>query len=168
LIKKEFPEVTILALTATASLKVVSDVIKVLQMSQCMQFHTGFDRPNLFFEVRPKNPNNAFLLQEMLQYIQQKQPHSTGIVYCMTKRQCEETADFLRDSGLKADYYHAGMSATDRKAVQFAWQEGLVQIVCATIGEGFILLYLFSIFGGNKLLGHVIMICSLWNGHRQG
>lgn len=133
-LKQDFPEVPILALTATASVKVTEDTIRSLGIDGCLRFNSGFDRPNLFFEVRPKSPDSAELMQEVLQYINAKYRRNTGIIYCMTKKQCEETADFLRDCGLAADYYHAGMTQSDRRAVQASWQAGQTAIVCATIG----------------------------------
>ena len=134
-LKTDFPEISILALTATASAKVSQDTIATLGMIDCTRFNAGFDRPNLFFEVRPKPPNSKDMLQEVLDYINAKYRGQTGIIYCMTKMQCEEAADFLREKGMSADYYHAGMLQGDRRSVQAAWQMGKVQIVCATIGS---------------------------------
>ena len=145
-IKTEFPEISILALTATASAKVSQDTIATLGMTDCLRFNAGFDRPNLFFEVRPKSPNPEEMMLEVLDYINSKYRGQTGIIYCMTKRQCEEAADFLRDKGMSADYYHAGMLQGDRRSVQAAWQMGKVQIVCATIGIGFLLTYILIKF----------------------
>ena len=70
--------------------------------------------------------------------VKQKGPgrQSTGIVYCMTQKDTEELADFLRDRGIAADFYHAGQSKTDRTNVQTAWQRGAIKVVCATIAYG--------------------------------
>jgi bloom syndrome protein len=119
-------------------------------MTDCLRFNAGFDRPNLFFEVRPKSPNPEEMMLEVLDYINSKYRGQTGIIYCMTKRQCEEAADFLRDKGMSADYYHAGMLQTDRRSVQAAWQMGKVQIVCATIG--FLIIYI--LFNYNYIRKH--------------
>jgi bloom syndrome protein len=76
-------------------------------------------------------------LKLVLHYIQQ--PHNvgvTGIVYCMTKKESESTADFLRVNEIKADFYHAGQSNSDRKCVQAAWLSGTIHVVCATIAYG--------------------------------
>ncbi len=112
LLKLEFPEAPILALTATARTKVANDTIRILRIPNCRKFNTGtlslvslfvltyflippgFDRPNLFFEVIDK----AHF--DILTYINQRYPNSTGIVYCMTKVECEVMADYLRDNGV--------------------------------------------------------------------
>ena len=60
----------------------------------------------------------------------------TGIVYCMTKKEAESLSDFLRDNGVKADYYHAGQTLPIRKLVQGAWLRGDIKVVCATIAYG--------------------------------
>jgi bloom syndrome protein len=73
----------------------------------------------------------------LLRYITQVQkPSDTGIVYCMTKKDCEETADFLREHNILADYYHAGQTKDDRRLVQGAWLHGTIKVVCATIAYG--------------------------------
>jgi bloom syndrome protein len=134
LIKQEFPMLPIVALTATARVKVAEDTIRTLGIPHCRRFNAGFDRPNLFFEVREKGRDT---LKLMVAYIASSHKGSTGIVYCMTKKDCETTADYLRDSGISADYYHAGQSNSDRKMVQSAWLSGKINVVCATIGIAF-------------------------------
>jgi superfamily II DNA helicase RecQ len=187
-LKQEFPEAPIVALTATARMKVIEDIVGILGMPHCRRFHsgqqriryicadslfvlyhmntlsisrylgiwvsgsaavhmlsrpnsmcvlcTGFDRPNLVFKVIVKPPSLGATLQAMLTYILRTFPTSTGIVYCMTKRDCEMTADFLRDHGIQADYYHAGQGQAERKSVQAAWLRGHTKVVCATIAYG--------------------------------
>jgi len=137
MLKTEYPEVSIVALTATARMKVVEDVVKSLKIPNCARFNTGFDRPNLFFEVREKSGNKTVALEHLLDYILTCQSIDyTGIVYCMTKLQCEETSDFLIENAIAADYYHAGQSVPERKKVQGAWQRGQIKVVCATIAYG--------------------------------
>lgn len=140
-IKEMFPEAPIVALTATACKKVSEDTLKVLRIHGCRRFNTGYDRPNLHFEVRcksenPKSDNDT--LANVSQYILHGPwPHgSTGIVYCMTRDECEVTAHYLRKLGIKADYYHAGMLKGDKQGVQMAWLSGTLHVVCATIAYG--------------------------------
>jgi RecQ family ATP-dependent DNA helicase len=118
ILKNEFPEVPIVALTATARKKVADDTIKILQIPNCRRFNTGtglrmssillsslvfpkgFDRPNLLFEVIEKSTEIEETYDQMLNYIATYFPNDTGIVYCMTKKDCEATSDFLRDAGV--------------------------------------------------------------------
>jgi RecQ family ATP-dependent DNA helicase len=130
LLKMEFPEVPILALTATARRKVAEDTTNILQIPFCKRFNTGFDRPNLYFGVTEKEGFS------IVAYIRQRFRDATGIVYCMTKAECEIMADFLRDNGVTAAYYHAGQPKGERKTVQAAWLQGQIKVVCATIAYG--------------------------------
>jgi bloom syndrome protein len=63
-------------------------------------------------------------------------PDATGIIYCMTKSECEVMADYLRDHDIAAAFYHAGQPKNERKAIQSAWLQGNVKVVCATIAYG--------------------------------
>ena len=135
--KEKYPEIPILALTATARSKVITDTCKILKIEDCRIINSGFDRPNLVFEVRPKQKKMDDTLNEILQFIKSKHYNDTGIIYCMTQKDCETTSDYLRDNGLKkCDYYHAGQTKNDRKLVQSAWSNGSVKVVCATIAYG--------------------------------
>ena len=73
-------------------------------------------------------------LEALYKYIKTKYDNSVvGIVYCMTKQQSEDVANYLFDRGILADFYHAGQSSSDRELVQDAWQRGEIKVVCATI-----------------------------------
>jgi RecQ family ATP-dependent DNA helicase len=136
-IKELYPEAPIVALTATACKKVSEDTLKILRLQGCKRFNTGYDRPNLHFEVRCKSDNPKDTLANVANYILHG-PYrgSTGIVYCMTRRDCEDTAHALRALGVSADYYHAGMLKADKQGVQSAWLSGSLSVVCATIAYG--------------------------------
>ena len=139
IMKERYPEVKILALTATARQKVADDVCKVLDIRDSLRISCGYDRPNLLFEVRPKPRSHKETLEKLLDYILSycnSTTGTTGIVYCMTKKECEQTADFLQENNLRADYYHAGQSTKDRDMIQAAWLRGDIDIVCATIAYG--------------------------------
>ena len=135
--KEKYPDVPILALTATARSKVIKDTCKILKIENCALINSGFDRPNLIFEVRPKKKKSEDTLQEIVQYIKTNHRNDTGIIYCMTQKDCESTSDYLRDNGLQTcDYYHAGQSKGDRKMIQSAWSNGSLKVICATIAYG--------------------------------
>lgn len=137
MLKDSFPDVPLMALTATASPKVIKGVQRSLKISQGRVFSMNFNRPNLAFEVRDKPAETRKALETLYELISTKfTPRDVGIVYCMTKKECEDVADYLFDRGLLADFYHAGQSNTDRQMVQTAWQNGQVSIVCATIAYG--------------------------------
>ena len=138
-LKERYADVKILALTATARKKVADDVCRILGMTDALRISCGYDRPNLLFEVRPKPASFQQTLERLLDYILSycnSTTGTTGIVYCMTKKECERTADFLRDNNLRADYYHAGQTNKDREMIQTAWLRGDIDIVCATIAYG--------------------------------
>lgn len=138
LLKKTFPDVPLMALTATAPPKVITNVKRSLKITKGLVFSMSFNRQNLSFEVRDKpRGSDKVAMEELYKLISTTYPRdAVGIVYCMTKQDCEDVADYLFDRGLSADFYHAGQSATDRHMVQEAWQNGQLSIVCATIAYG--------------------------------
>ncbi|KAI9895625.1 hypothetical protein PsorP6_019402 [Peronosclerospora sorghi] len=138
LLKKTFPNVPLMALTATAPPKVVQGVQRSLRISKAPVFSMSFNRQNLSFEVREKPlGSDKQALEALYELISTTYtPDAVGIVYCMTKQDSEDVANYLFDRGLSADFYHAGQSPTDRHMVQEAWQNGHLSIVCATIAYG--------------------------------
>jgi len=138
MLKQSFPNVPLMALTATAPPKVIQGVQRSLKITKARVFSMNFNRPNLSFEVRdkPLGGNNK-AMAALYDLIAKTFPRdAVGIVYCMTKQECEDVANYLFDRGLSADFYHAGQSNTDRQLVQEAWQSGELSIVCATIAYG--------------------------------
>lgn len=131
--KKEYPDIPMMALTATASVKVKIDILNQLGIQDAHVFQQTFNRPNLIYMVRPKNKNSSF---EMINEIKVRFPKFTGIVYCNSKTQCESVANMLQTNGLSAAFYHAGMGNEDRTNVQNMWQSGEIKIVCATVAFG--------------------------------
>ncbi|GMF23586.1 unnamed protein product [Phytophthora lilii] len=138
LLKKTFPTVPVMALTATAPPKVIEGVKRSLGITKGKVFSMSFNRKNLSFEVRDKPLGSDKKAMEALYQLISTTfpPDAVGIVYCMTKQDSEDVANYLFDRGLSADFYHAGQSATDRHMVQDAWQNGQLSIVCATIAYG--------------------------------
>uniref|UniRef100_K3WD55 ATP-dependent DNA helicase n=1 Tax=Globisporangium ultimum (strain ATCC 200006 / CBS 805.95 / DAOM BR144) TaxID=431595 RepID=K3WD55_GLOUD len=137
MLKTRFPDVPLMALTATAPPKVIQGVQRSLKITKGPVFSMNFNRPNLSFEVLDKPYDDRKALQALHELITRSfAQDAVGIVYCMTKQECENVADYLLDYGVRADFYHAGQSNTDRQMVQEAWQNGQVSVVCATIAYG--------------------------------
>lgn len=132
--RKKFPRVPILALTATATDKVREDIVKVLGMKDPIIFETSFNRPNLIYDVKIKkksvNDDIAFLIKS-------KYPDSTGLIYCVSKKDCEKVAKFLKTNHkFKASYYHAELKPEKRTFVQEQWMNGKIKILAATVAFG--------------------------------
>ncbi|EGW32692.1 uncharacterized protein SPAPADRAFT_49652 [Spathaspora passalidarum NRRL Y-27907] len=133
LFKTKFPNVPVMALTATANERVRADVITHLNLNNPVFFKQSFNRTNLFYEVQWKNANHLDVIKD---YIFRKFKNKTGIIYCHSKQSCEQTSQRLNQLGLHSAYYHAGMSSEDRIEVQTQWQENKVYVICATIAFG--------------------------------
>lgn len=131
LIKDSFPEVPIMALTATADRLTRIDMAEQLNIANAKQFISSFDRPNLSLEVRPGRQRKPQIIQFIKQHANQ-----AGIIYCLSKRQTEEMASSLRAVGYDAKAYHAGLSAEVRSKVQSDFVNDRTLIVCATIAFG--------------------------------
>ncbi|KAG7882259.1 hypothetical protein KL906_000825 [Ogataea polymorpha] len=131
--KTEYPEIPMMALTATANEHVRMDIIHNLNLKHPKFFKQSFNRSNLFYEVLPKKKT---VVEEIAQLINRKYKNMTGIIYCHSKNSCEQTATRLADYGIKCDFYHAGMTQDDRQRVQLGWQTNEIQVICATIAFG--------------------------------
>ncbi|KAK9240629.1 hypothetical protein V1525DRAFT_353098 [Lipomyces kononenkoae] len=131
--KEDFPNVPLIALTATANERVRLDIVFNLKITGCALFTQSFNRPNLYYEVRDKQRD---VLAEIKELMKVKYPGKSGIIYCHSKNSCEETATKLNRLGLKVTYYHAGMDPEERLQVQIGWQEGRYQAICATVAFG--------------------------------
>ncbi|VDQ09064.1 unnamed protein product, partial [Trichobilharzia regenti] len=133
-LRTNFPNVPMMAMTATATPKVRRDILLQLKMTNTK----CFNRANLRFEVRPKKPKNC--TKEIIDVIRNEFPKRSGIVYCLSRRECDLVADELVGAGFQAAAYHAGMTDAQRRKVQQAWiQEDKCKvsyIVCATIAFG--------------------------------
>ncbi|MGY4384196.1 ATP-dependent DNA helicase RecQ [Pedobacter sp. UYP24] len=124
-------DIPIIALTATATPKVQQDIIKNLQMSDAMLFKSSFNRPNLFYEIRPKRD----VLKEIIRYIKQNTGKS-GIIYCLSRKKVEEVAETLNLNGIKALPYHAGLEPKIRADTQDKFLMEDVEVIVATIAFG--------------------------------
>lgn len=133
--KKSYPGVPLMALTATATTNVQVDVKHNLGIQGCKTFSQSFNRPNLTYEVRRKG-NNAAVLACIADIIKEHD-EETGIIYCLSRINCENVAKSLRnDFKVKAAHYHAGVDAKERVSVQRKWQAGELKVIVATIAFG--------------------------------
>jgi ATP-dependent DNA helicase RecQ len=130
-LKKHFPSVPLIALTATAIPAVRKDISQQLGLSEPREFVGSFNRKNLQYRVLPKKD----ALNTVITYVRQHKDDS-GIVYCLSKKETEEVAEKLQKSGYKALAYHAGLSKKVREHVQDEFIHDNVNIVCATIAFG--------------------------------
>jgi len=135
-VRKQFPHVPVMALTATATENVKVDVMHNLGMAGAEIFTQSFNRPNLTYEVRPKGKGKD-ALDSIANTIQKFYRGQSGIIYCLSRQNCEKIADQLcKEYGIKARHYHAGMEAQDRIDVQKRWQAGEYDVIVATIAFG--------------------------------
>jgi len=125
-------DVPIIALTATATLKVQQDISKNLGILDATVFKSSFDRPNLYYEVRPKTANVA---KDIIKYIKFHSGKS-GIVYCLSRKKVEELAETLQVNGIKALPYHAGLDAATRRNNQDRFLMEESDVIVATIAFG--------------------------------
>jgi ATP-dependent DNA helicase RecQ len=130
-VRQQFPDAVCLALTATATTRVRSDIIKNLNFQKSNEFIASFDRKNLYIEVIPKE--NQI---KQLGYFLENFKDQSGIIYCFSRRQVDELSAYLSSQGLSVLPYHAGLSDAERKANQEAFIRDNVQIIVATIAFG--------------------------------
>lgn len=131
---KEIKDVPMMALTATATPKVQSDIQKNLQMTDAVVFKSSFNRANLYYEVRAKG-KKPDTLKEIVQFIKARKGKS-GIIYCLSRKKVEEIAEVLKANGVKALPYHAGLDAKTRAAHQDAFLMEDADVIVATIAFG--------------------------------
>ncbi|MFC6216649.1 DNA helicase RecQ, partial [Fodinicurvata halophila] len=128
-----FPGVPRMALTATADAPTRAEIVEHLAIAPENSFLAGFDRPNIRYAIAEKNTP-----RRQLQGLLTAHPGESGIVYCLSKRKTEETADWLNDQGFRALAYHAGLDAGTRAARQrrFQHEEGIVMVATIAFGMG--------------------------------
>lgn len=133
-LQNRFPTVPRLALTATADAPTRLDILERLQLTHDRQFVAGFDRPNISYTIAIKdNPKT-----QLLRLIQRQHPGDAGIVYCLSRKRCEETATWLSEQGVPALPYHAGLPSEVRARHQdrFLKEEGMVMAATIAFGMG--------------------------------
>lgn len=164
-LRDRYPDVPWMALTATASSKVVEDIQKQLSFKNVKKYVMSNFRSNIYYDVFFKESQKCplqelreFVIDELgskellaqtcstfqdpfqraerLSKMVEKDEKSVGIIYCRTRDECETVADVLRVSGLKAEAYHAGMTAKQRQSCQDKWMKGIIKVIIATVSFG--------------------------------
>ena len=130
-IKQVFPDVPILALTATADRLTRRDMAEQLGIPDAEQHIASFNRPNLSLAVRPGKQRR----QQIVQFLRHR-PDTAGIIYCLSRKQTESLAEKLREAGYNAEPYHAGLSAEQRATTQSDFINDRTLIICATVAFG--------------------------------
>ncbi|KAJ8610860.1 hypothetical protein CTAYLR_009135 [Chrysophaeum taylorii] len=136
-LRRTFPEVRILALTATATPRLARDVCQILGLAvkKTVHFRGSTDRPNLFFEVRAKPPSAPEALDALFAFVRDCKATS-GIVYCLSQKECGDVAAGLVSRGCRAAAYHAGLHDETRRRVHEDWLVGSISVVAATVAFG--------------------------------
>ncbi len=130
-LRKRFPTIPIVAMTATATTRVREEIAQHLHLRNPRAFVAGFNRPNLTYTVIPKDKPN----EQVLRYIRERGDES-GIVYCASRKATEAVAEYLRAGNIPAAAYHAGMENSERSATQDAFLRDRIRVICATTAFG--------------------------------
>jgi ATP-dependent DNA helicase RecQ len=126
------PKIKVIALTATATPKVQDDIIKNLKISDSKLFKSSFNRPNLYYEVRPKNDETEV---DLIKFIKSNQGES-GIIYCLSRKNVEDLSQLLNINGVKSLPYHAGLEKNVREENQDKFLKDDCDVIVATIAFG--------------------------------
>lgn len=134
-IRERLPRVLILALTATATSSVKQNIIDVLQIPGAKVFIGSFNRKNLQFVVKKKRDEKT-AVEDIVKTIKSQFQNASGIVYCMTKNNCDVMAAKLNEAGIKALSYHSDLDDTKRAFIQNEWTTNKIAVICATVAFG--------------------------------
>lgn len=131
---ERYPDVPRIALTATADVQTRAEIIERLQLDQAQQFISSFDRPNIRYQIVEKEN----VRRQLLDFITAEHAGEAGIVYCLSRKKVEETAEFLRENGISALAYHAGMDTPLRSKHQsrFLREDGIIMVATIAFGMG--------------------------------
>ncbi|KAF6139378.1 hypothetical protein GIB67_026220 [Kingdonia uniflora] len=133
ILKQKFPRTPVLALTATATASVKEDVVQALGLVNCIVFRQSFNRHNLRYSVMAKTKK---CLDDINTFIKENHFNECGIVYCLSRMDCEKVAEKLQGFGHKASFYHGSMDPQQRAFVQKQWSKDEINIICATVAFG--------------------------------
>ncbi|CAH0486404.1 unnamed protein product [Peronospora farinosa] len=140
MLRTKFPSVPIMALTATANTQTEADIAKNLKLKNPFVTRSSFNRPNLTYDVRKKTPK---FMTEIADYVR-KHIDDSGIIYCLSKKDCEQTAEKLIKAlgfentrkASQISFYHAGLEPFDRSSRHHEWSKGKIKLICATVAFG--------------------------------
>ncbi len=130
-LKKRFPDVPVIALTATADKATREDIANQLNIPHATQHVASFDRKNLKLEVRPANNR----IKQIINFINER-PNESGIIYCLSRKATESVAEKLQNANINATAYHAGIDHESRAKIQEDFINDSCQVICATIAFG--------------------------------
>jgi len=130
-LKNNLPNTPIIALTATADKATRADITEQLNIPMAIQFVASFDRENIELEVRPANDR----ISQIIRFIE-KQPEESGIIYCLSRKGTEQISNKLKQQGIKAAAYHAGLNFEERTKIQEDFIYDKTKVICATIAFG--------------------------------
>jgi RecQ family ATP-dependent DNA helicase len=133
-LKTIFPKIQVVSLTATATPKVKMDIIKQLRLKSVRLHRQSFVRPNLCYEVRTKTKSSV--VREMANLIKTKYIGQSGIIYSLSRPNCEDVAEELQNLGVSAEFFHAGLNSEAKAKIQADWLSNEIQVIVATIAFG--------------------------------
>jgi ATP-dependent DNA helicase RecQ len=131
-LKKSFPNIPMIALTATADKTTRKDIVQQLNLDNPEVFISSFNRPNLSLKVLPAQQR----MDRIVAFIKGRPKNESGIIYCMSRKSTESIAEKLKSKNFRAEVYHAGMSASERSKTQEDFINDKIDIVCATVAFG--------------------------------
>lgn len=134
LLHERFPGIPRIGLTATADERTRQEIVERLGLQEARVFCSGFDRPNIRYRISPKQDAR----RQLVQFLRNEHPGDAGIVYCLSRKKVESTAEWLRAQGFSALPYHAGLSAEERQKNQrrFLMEEGVIVVATIAFGMG--------------------------------
>ena len=133
-LKQDYPQLPILALTATAPNKIMDDVINQLGMKDPVIVKSSYNRTNLYIEIRQKTKG---YIAEIAEFIKEKFPNDSGLIYCSTKKNCEMMAKELKTKHkIKCEFYHASITEQKKIKTQEKWKNNQIQVIVATVAFG--------------------------------
>lgn len=135
-LKQRYPQIPVIALTATATQRVRTDIVQQLRLNDPEIYVSSFNRQNLYYEVKQKSKQPYHQLLSLINDHQNQAKGSSGIVYCLSRKHVDEVALKLKSDGLSALPYHAGLSAEERETNQTKFIRDDVQIIVATVAFG--------------------------------
>jgi ATP-dependent DNA helicase RecQ len=134
ILREKFPTVPIIALTATATKQVREDIIRELGMKKPREYIGSFYRENFRYEAY-EEPNESVRIQRIVSYVV-AHPNVSGIIYCFSRKNCEEIAERLKHARIFANPYHAGMPTPERNRIQEGFLNNTIRVICATTAFG--------------------------------
>ncbi|XP_065359029.1 recQ-like DNA helicase Blm [Calliphora vicina] len=134
ILRKRFPKVNTMALTATATPRVRLDILKQLNLTKPKWFLSSFNRSNLKYTVLPKK--GAATMDDIRTFLRSRPSTDSGIIYCLSRKECDDVAKNMCSVGVRACAYHAGLSDSVRESRQKDWITNKVRVICATIAFG--------------------------------